>query len=134
MTDLYRIRHIKCDEAKPGCLKCTHTGRKCDGYEDLSLQVPQTKLRTPFTHKGSRNPVPQMPSNIEGDEQERRGFQFFYERTMPEISGYFPFNFWTNLILPACHADPAILHATIALGSVHELYGNKSDALPTNKE
>ena len=28
-----RIRKIKCDEAKPFCQKCVHTGRTCDGYE-----------------------------------------------------------------------------------------------------
>ena len=40
---------------------------------------------------------------------------------MPEISGYFPSNFWSKLVLPATQADPAVLHAVIALSSVHEL-------------
>lgn len=28
----YRIRRVKCDEQKPACLRCTSTGRTCDGY------------------------------------------------------------------------------------------------------
>ena len=39
---------------------------------------------------------------------------------MPEISGYFPSNFWSKLVLPATQADPAVLHAVIALSSIHE--------------
>ncbi|KAK6840754.1 sugar transporter [Apiospora arundinis] len=27
-----KIRRVKCDETRPSCLKCTSTGRKCDGY------------------------------------------------------------------------------------------------------
>src|SRR5436190_22051754 len=27
-----RIRRVKCDEAKPWCMRCMGTGRKCDGY------------------------------------------------------------------------------------------------------
>ena len=40
---------------------------------------------------------------------------------MPEISGYFPSNFWSKLVLPATQADPAVLHAVIALSSIHEI-------------
>ncbi|KKK26308.1 hypothetical protein ARAM_001563 [Aspergillus rambellii] len=30
-----RQRKIKCDEGKPGCLKCAKSNRKCPGYRDL---------------------------------------------------------------------------------------------------
>lgn len=31
--NLHRIRRVKCDEEKPACVRCTSTGRTCDGYE-----------------------------------------------------------------------------------------------------
>ncbi|KAH8680938.1 hypothetical protein BX600DRAFT_7855 [Xylariales sp. PMI_506] len=33
-----KIRRVKCDERKPACLRCTSTGRTCDGYEDPSVK------------------------------------------------------------------------------------------------
>jgi hypothetical protein len=36
LTDI-RIRHIRCDEARPACANCLSTGRKCDGF-NLFLQ------------------------------------------------------------------------------------------------
>ncbi|KAF1958556.1 hypothetical protein CC80DRAFT_14520 [Byssothecium circinans] len=35
-----KIRRVKCDEAKPYCVKCTSTGRNCDGYiQDVDNRV-----------------------------------------------------------------------------------------------
>jgi hypothetical protein len=114
-----RIRHVKCDEGKPNCLKCSTTGRCCDGYEEVS-QRQKRKSR-------SSSPSPLaltklVSSNIDGDSQEQRGFHFFVARTAAEISGYLPSEFWDTLLLQASHADPAIRHAVIALGSLHEIY------------
>ncbi|KAG0647585.1 Aspercryptin biosynthesis cluster-specific transcription regulator [Hyphodiscus hymeniophilus] len=61
-------------------------------------------------------------SDLDADAQERRGFYFFCHRTAAEISGYLPSEFWDTLLLQASHTDPAILHAVIALGSLHEIY------------
>jgi Fungal Zn(2)-Cys(6) binuclear cluster domain len=50
-----RIRHVKCDEAKPECLKCTSTGRKCDGYAPIP---DQHRIRWPtsgFLSSNSRS-------------------------------------------------------------------------------
>jgi hypothetical protein len=44
LTDIIRIRRVKCDEGKPNCQRCISTGRKCDGYEHLhTLGVVQSK-------------------------------------------------------------------------------------------
>lgn len=59
---------------------------------------------------------------IDGDEEERRGFHFFHTKTAGEVQGFIYSDFWKRLILQASHADPAVLHATIALGAVHEMY------------
>ncbi|CAK7220559.1 hypothetical protein SEUCBS140593_004274 [Sporothrix eucalyptigena] len=41
-----KIRKVKCDEAKPYCLRCTKTGRKCDGYlDDAALAIRRRRRR-----------------------------------------------------------------------------------------
>ena len=40
-----KIRRKKCGEEKPACLRCTNTGRKCDGYPNIN----KTGLSTPPT-------------------------------------------------------------------------------------
>ncbi|KAH8591739.1 hypothetical protein B0O99DRAFT_744188 [Bisporella sp. PMI_857] len=107
-------RRIKCGEEKPHCSRCTSTGRKCDGYEP----VPQPRS---FPSSFDHSAMISLPVNIGGDVEERRSFQFFYEKTMPEISGYIPSDFWSKLVLPATQADPTVLHAVIALSAIHEI-------------
>lgn len=34
-----KIRKVKCDEGKPSCLRCTSTGRKCEGYNPPRAKV-----------------------------------------------------------------------------------------------
>ena len=109
---------MKCDEAFPTCLKCTKTGRKCEGYklkEQDSLSLVDCDILL--------DPITRLPFNVPcEDEQERRAFQYFFTKTSAEIAGFLPSEFWTKLILQASHTDPAILHAVIALGSTHETY------------
>lgn len=51
---------------------------------------------------------------------ERRSFDFFCQRTVRILSGIFNPTFWTRLVLQATHHEPAIKHAVIALGALHE--------------
>lgn len=100
--DCHRVRHVKCDEAKPSCLRCTSTGRRCDGY-----LPPKSWLLTI------------NPDNFH-DGRERRSFQFFRERTGPELSRFYDESFWNNLVPQASHAQRAIKHCLIAISSFHE--------------
>ncbi|KIM98651.1 hypothetical protein OIDMADRAFT_74156, partial [Oidiodendron maius Zn] len=107
-----RIRRVKCDEEKPNCRRCTSTGRKCDGYltpaSSLNNSSPLQKI--------SHSPDPQpLESKLEG-----RYFDFFCKRTVVIFSGIFDPTVWTRLIVQATHHEPAIRHAAIALGALHE--------------
>lgn len=51
---------------------------------------------------------------------ERRYFHFFTQKTAPELSGYFDFEFYKILVLQISREQPAIRHALVALGSLHE--------------
>jgi hypothetical protein len=68
------------------------------------------------------------------DVQERRSFEFFCRRTVPELSGSFDNNeFWQRLLLQATHHEPAIRHAAVAVGALHERFENSLDANLTFK-
>jgi hypothetical protein len=109
---------VKCDEGFPTCLKCTKTGRKCDGYKVKGKDSLSLVERDVFL-----DPITRLPFNFPcKDEQERRAFQYFFTKTSAEIAGFLPSEFWTKLILQASYTDPAILHSVIALGSAHETY------------
>jgi len=63
--------------------------------------------------------MPYAPSvAIPGDQQERRYFQRFCDKTSKEICGAFDPGFWTEKVLQLCHHDPPIRYATIALGAL----------------
>lgn len=103
---------MKCDEAKPNCQKCTSTGRKCDGYlspQPLSNNSPSILIR-------SFAPEYQFTDS----DQERQIFHFFCVETAGILSGVFNPIFWTRLVLQAAHYEPAIRHAAMALGALHQ--------------
>ncbi|KAI0392806.1 hypothetical protein F5Y17DRAFT_336956 [Xylariaceae sp. FL0594] len=102
-----KIRRIKCDEARPDCLRCTSTGRSCDGY--VSTSAPITIG------------VPSTPSlKIQASPRSRRSLAFFTHRTRPQLAGFFGSEFWERLVLQAAFHEPAVRHAVFAIGSCHE--------------
>jgi hypothetical protein len=54
--------------------------------------------------------------------QESRSFFFFREHTIPQISGSFDADFWHRFILQTSYHDPAVRHASCALGALHECF------------
>jgi hypothetical protein len=100
--DCHRVRHVKCDETKPFCLRCTSTGRRCDGYLPPKSWLIQIN-----------------PDGFE-DGGERRAFQYFRERTGPELSRFYDESFWNNLVPQASHSQRAIKHCLVAISSFHE--------------
>ncbi|KAE8445520.1 hypothetical protein EG329_013283 [Mollisiaceae sp. DMI_Dod_QoI] len=128
-----RIRRIKCDEGKPSCHKCTSTGRKCDGYivATNDRKGQPTKELTPTLNNAVLDPaLPQMAVvPFQGTKSEQRAFHYFQQETVPQICGFYRSQFWFQSVLQACHHNPAIRHAAIALGALHEQYG--SAAPPT---
>jgi hypothetical protein len=55
---------------------------------------------------------------IPGDNEERRYFQRFCDKTSREICGSFDPKFWTEKVLQMCHHDASIRFAVIALGAL----------------
>lgn len=119
---MYRVRRVKCDETRPGCNRCKKFGRECDGYlSDLSSRRGSL---VPLKPRPSCANVCMPDSSIPGDEQERRYYQLFCDRTATELAGYYPTDFWKRIAVQESSSEPAIRHAVVALGaltkSLHE--------------
>ena len=66
--------------------------------------------------------IPNPVLDARGSDEERRCFDFFLNRTASQLSGFWDSDFWDCLILRATHHQPAIRHAVLALGSLHERF------------
>ncbi|KAK0338036.1 hypothetical protein LTR91_013108 [Friedmanniomyces endolithicus] len=64
------------------------------------------------------------------DVREKRYFQFFRQRTVESTNSLVGFTFWSRLVLRIVHAEPAIKHAVLALGALHQ-YLELPDEDPT---
>ncbi|RFU28897.1 hypothetical protein B7463_g7451, partial [Scytalidium lignicola] len=124
-----KIRRVKCDETKPHCIKCTSTGRNCEGYRE----VPErNKSRSLLKSLPGRAPAPRSttalrilctPSvDVQGSVEERRSFHYLCSRNLSDMSGNFEPSFWDHIALQLSHRYPTILRALTALGAFYEEY------------
>ncbi|KAI1847850.1 hypothetical protein JX265_013916 [Neoarthrinium moseri] len=104
-----RIRKVKCDESKPACLRCTSTGRKCDGYP-ASPEQGLTWYRPSHLFQSIDQPV------------EGRALQFFCENAGPLLSGPLDPYFWTHLVIQFSNFEPSVRHSVVAISSLYEDY------------
>ncbi|KAL9596780.1 MAG: hypothetical protein Q9219_005570 [cf. Caloplaca sp. 3 TL-2023] len=117
-----KIRHVKCDEARPECNKCTSTGRKCDGYtlkKDLPAapsveQQGSTTWKVSCSHR-SLNLL--GPTAWKGTIEELQGFDYFRVQTSEDLA-YSLNSSLEVLVLQTSQHHAAIKHAAIALGAL----------------
>lgn len=102
---------------KPECLRCTSTGRRCDGY-----QPPKTWL---FELKGEREPSPGPSFSSRSalasshSPEESRALQFYDEKTAPTCTNYCSPHFWKVTVLAAAQLHPSVKYITIATAELH---------------
>ncbi|KAK7419780.1 hypothetical protein QQX98_003152 [Neonectria punicea] len=118
-----KIRKVKCDEGRPACRRCISTGRVCDGYGIWggggSIYGHRQRLvRVSAAEVVSRPPVSLFA--FTSDPEEKGYFEWFRCRTATKLPASFVCEFWTSLLLTASSSEPAVLHAVLALGSVHK--------------
>lgn len=122
---MLRVRHVKCDEEKPECLKCKTTGRKCDGYVTKSdILPPHTvaeKAGKALVKVAQTNLTPLAPGlcGWTGTLEELRGFDYFRVQTAQDLA-YSLNASLQELVLQNSHRHDAIKHSAIALGSLGE--------------
>ncbi|EXJ76016.1 uncharacterized protein A1O5_00524 [Cladophialophora psammophila CBS 110553] len=139
-----KLRHLKCDESRPGCHNCSTAGIVCEGYgiwgggtkatEDERRRQPmpppkRCKLPTlpAATQSLSRHNTSTPFHNL--SHAERSCFDYFVNETVVKIPGVFFSHFWADLVLQASCSELPILHAAVALASAHRsaqlnLYGS----------
>ncbi|KAI2625668.1 hypothetical protein GGR54DRAFT_637448 [Hypoxylon sp. NC1633] len=121
-----RTRRIKCDEIYPVCCQCLRTGRLCEGYGVWGGGG---------NHYGHRSIDPDNRGSLKGfystelvdsvTKEDSRDLEWFTHRTALKLPGAFRFAFWDSLLFQAVSNEPAVLHAVLALSSVH-----RQDTLP----
>jgi len=140
MTSQNRRRRIKCDEGKPHCLRCSSTGRVCDGYISPAATVIGSSWEnhswdhsaTPIVVQSYR---PDIATNRDGPSRlsvqpqlyafdtpkEAESFDFFQSYSVRELTGLFRIyeKFWHDSVLPASMTQPTVRHAVTALGALH---------------
>jgi hypothetical protein len=111
-----RIRHLKCDEAKPECKRCLGFGFKCDGYVNkpkLTWKFVKPKLSPAASPLGSP-----LPTGIRfQNEKDFQYFRLFQYEISDELSAGFDPSLWNRIVLQMCALSP-ILQLSIATAAL----------------
>lgn len=102
------------------CCRCISTGRVCEGYGIWGGGG---------NHYGGRSIGPDSNTSLKNffapilvdaiSKEEGLHLEWFTYRTAQKLPGVFTFDFWDRLLFQAVSAEPAVLHAALALGSAH---------------
>ncbi|KAI1177750.1 hypothetical protein F4777DRAFT_191945 [Nemania sp. FL0916] len=117
-----KTRRIKCDEGRPACRRCVSTGRVCEGYGVWSSAGVIGDSKRAIVARAQADSVKYAISSQYGklSPEQEACFRWFRHRTYTKLPLPFITPFWRTLVLQACTAEPAILHAVLALGSAHQ--------------
>ncbi|KAI1064653.1 hypothetical protein LB506_007570 [Fusarium annulatum] len=126
-------RHLKCDEAKPSCLRCLRDKWTCDGYSQSSPEQFYVSVTSsyelplhPKTEEMTSGPSILRPALTDGVLVNTADNALYYhtrEWVIPDlemIDG--SREFWHDIILPLSYSNTAIKHALCALGASHQRF------------
>lgn len=126
---------MKCDEGKPACLRCTSTGRKCDGYtapgpnKRRKKQAPRAIDRDAgglaSSHQSALTPGICYPPPYATGEQ---SIQSFWSATRNGTAWQLGDEFWRNLAFPAA-VYPAVQHSLHAVSALYVAYMMREHAV-----
>lgn len=128
-----KIRHKKCDEAKPFCQRCRDYGYKCDGYEQpQEPRCPKKKPQATPTSQAmvtSRQGVELVHAfnnlgSVHGSHPEKSLFLHANHCTIKDLIGFSTSlsGFWRDYVLPIGHTISPVRHALISLGASHKSF------------
>lgn len=105
-----RIRHVKCDEAKPSCMRCMLSNRVCDPADAFPPQsLPAMNLS-----------IQAAPAGIDCSPLASQTFHNFRHSIVASIARGFDHDFWSGDVLKASHTYPAVWHACLALAATFQ--------------
>lgn len=98
---------MKCDEAKPSCLRCLKSGRKCDGYSPALSR--------------SRALIRQISPTVEFESPAGlRAFDYYHSRLVPVLGGIYTSELWGDAVIQLSLTEPVVHHSLISLSSFLE--------------
>lgn len=127
---------MKCDEAKPSCLRCEKFGIQCDGYiippvrrikfESVKVQ-PQAQLKPHLSPKRNSNlpweSLVQLPEKrLFASQGEYQYFQLFLNNLIPRTATHLDFDLWNSLIREAVQRDTSVQNVIIALAALESTW------------
>ncbi|KAH7182334.1 uncharacterized protein B0J16DRAFT_343540 [Fusarium flagelliforme] len=129
-----RRRHLKCDEAKPSCLRCLRDKWICDGYSQSSsepfhvnvtsfFKLPLHTKSDKMTSGPSSSLRPSLTGGVLVNTADNALYYHTREWVIPDlemING--SREFWYHIILPISYSNTAIKHALCALGASHQWF------------
>ena len=118
-----RIRKVKCDEGRPACYWCKSADRIGDGYGIWGGGDSFYRHRQRITGLIDSRVVSRSPASVSvvaSGTEEMGYFEWFKCRTAIKLPGSFVSRFWDTLLFQASLDEPAVLHAVLALSSVHK--------------
>ena len=102
--------------SNPHSVRCTKSGRKCDGYAQ-DQAIVQRKTLAPNNILTLRFTSPKVWDSGE----DLRYLEFYHRRAVRTLPGAFDSsNFWSHSVLRLAHAESSIRHALIALGYLYK--------------
>ena len=119
-------------------MRCTSTGRKCDGY-NAAEPILRSSSTAALTGKRKESCFITCPSRLQiqnhylETDSERQSFDFFRSCTSPASSTFFGSDFWNQRVLQLSQSEPAIKYAILALSSLHRRY-EKPNFLESGKK
>ncbi|KAI1748961.1 hypothetical protein F4782DRAFT_515227 [Xylaria castorea] len=121
-----KARKVKCDEARPKCLRCQTSARICGGY------------RAPPPGSFSWNSLLQhRPSTIPcsvSNSVELRGLDFFRCIVAPALTNPLGNSFWKRSVCQLAVQEPAARYAVLAIGLLYAQLDPSSHDPPNSNE
>ena len=100
-----KIRHIKCDEAKPICRQCSRVRIVCDGYDyNPGKSTPPSPGLSPTRTKFSSTDIPYL--------------DFFRYQLIDEFAGYSCTDFWSRVVLCEAMTSDCVRHVVLAVAAL----------------
>ncbi|KAF7555389.1 hypothetical protein G7Z17_g2233 [Cylindrodendrum hubeiense] len=115
-----KIRRVKCDERKPACLRCTSTGRKCEGYVDA--KSPRPKEDVPITAASIVTALSTSIHSNPGSPSNTYSIHVFCLISGNDFSRHLQSTNWTHIVLQNAQTYPTVRRSLNAVGSLYEAY------------
>lgn len=118
-TVVPQSRHIRCDEARPACRKCTSSGRECAGYEingPAALSRRRVLLPTASACSPSLRVLSDSPVRLTA--VDAFAAEFFCRQTTFQLPGWSIASSWENLAVKLSRSESSIASGVVALGGL----------------